>query len=481
MSNFPPHERYITHSAVNGDAAGLLATATSAVDLGRLLQAEREARIRAERAQADAERGEHRLAVLAEAGEALVCSLDSDETLQNLTQLGISALGDLGEMCVAALVDDAGRLRLVAGAHRQPLKRSLLSLLRDLTLAPCSAIARVVQSGASRVLDQVDDEMLGSVFEVVEHRALVRALGLGPIMIVPLTVRGQTIGVLIFAASPGVRPYESADVALAEELGRRAAAAIDNADVFARTSEVARVLQQSLLPRHLPDIPGVEMAARYHPAGEHLEVGGDFYDVFSVGPETWGVLIGDVAGKGAAAAAMTALVRHTARAAARHGPPLGVPSAVNDAILEGEAEDAFCTMIYGQLRTTPGGVSLDLLNCGHPAALLIRSAGIPEEVESDGRLLGQFPGATVEPSHLALRSGDVLVLVTDGVLEARAPGGATTSPAIRWFGSEGLRAVLLETRGESAETIAGRIEERALAFSAGSHKDDLAVLVLRIL
>ena len=200
------------------------------------------------------------------------------------------------------------------------------------------------------------------------------------------------------ASCPARRSPTSADRELADELARRAAAAVDNAGTFARTSEVAHVLQQSLLAPRLPDIPGVEIAARYHPAGEDLEVGGDFYDAFSVDPDNWGILIGDVAGKGPAAAAMTALVRHTARTAARHGPPLAVPTAVNAAILEAGPEEAFCTMIYGQLRTTAAGPSLCLLNCGHPAALVMRSEGPIEEIESSGPLLGQLPEITVAPA-----------------------------------------------------------------------------------
>lgn len=472
-----PEPDLLASMATVGERLGAFLERLEAEDeRGRLLVAERAARIRAERAQAAAERIEKRLAVLAEAGKVLVTSLDSRRTLQDLTELG---LGVLGELCVVALVDDSGRLRLVAGSHTDPVKRSLLALLLDLPLAPCSTIADVVGSGSSRVLGVVGDETFRSVFEVLEHRALVRALGLGPLMIVPLTVRRQTIGVLIFSASSGTQPYGPADVALADELARRAAAAIDNAGTFARTSEVAHVLQQSLLPPRLPDIPGIEIAARYHPAGEHLEVGGDFYDVFSVNPESWGFLIGDVVGKGPAAAAMTALVRHTARTAARHGPPWGVPTAVNDALLEAGPEEAFCTMIYGQLCTTAAGPSLCLLNCGHPAALVLRAKGPIEEVASCGPLLGQFPEVTVEPAVLTLRPRDVVVLVTDGVLEARTPRSPTG--ATRWFGSEGLRLAMAETRGAPAATIASRIQERAVAFSGGSLKDDLAILVLRVL
>jgi serine phosphatase RsbU (regulator of sigma subunit) len=243
---------------------------------------------------------------------------------------------------------------------------------------------------------------------------------------------------------------------------------------------IAHVLQRSLLPPCLPDIPGVELAARYHPAGDHAEVGGDFYDAFSLGEDRWGFLIGDVAGKGPGAAAMTAVVRHTARATARVSGGLRVPEAVNAALLESDHDEGFATMAYGDLRLAAGHVTVRLLYCGHPPALLVRAGGRIAAVEGRGPLLGQFPVINVEPVAVTLFPGDVLVLVTDGVLEARTPRSA------RHFGlcfleEDGLAAVLAETRGRSAATIARRIEERTVAFSGGGPGDDLAVLVLRIL
>jgi serine phosphatase RsbU (regulator of sigma subunit) len=418
---------------------------------------------------------DQRLSVLAEAGKVLGASLDYRRTLQDLTEVG---LGTLGELCAVGLVEDSGRLRLVAGAHVDPTKRLLLEALCDQPLATCSEIATVVRRGKSRVLEEVDGETLGDVYESDWHLTIVRALQLGPTLIAPLTVRRQTIGVLVFSAPPGAPRYERADVALAEDLAQRAAIAVDNAGLFTRTSEVAHILQHSLLPPRPPRIPGVEIAARYHPAGEYLEVGGDFYDAFSLGRNGWGLLIADVASKGPAAAATTALVRHTTRATARRGCRFDVPAAVNDALLEAEDDETFCTMIYGHLRLGDGAPSLDLLNCGHPAPLFMRAEGQIDQVECRGPLLGQFPSTTVDPAALAPLPGDVLVFVTDGVLEARAP---RSRPDSRWFGYEGLAAVLRDTRGESAGTIAEMIEARTVAFSGGSPGDDLAVLVLRFL
>jgi serine phosphatase RsbU (regulator of sigma subunit) len=243
---------------------------------------------------------------------------------------------------------------------------------------------------------------------------------------------------------------------------------------------IAHVLQRSLLPPCLPEIPGVELAARYHPAEEHSEVGGDFYDAFRLGEDRWGFLIGDVAGKGPGAAAMTAVVRHTARATARVSGGLRVPEAVNAALLESDQDEGFATMAYGDLRLATGHLAVRLLNCGHPPAVVVKADGPIVAVEGSGPLLGQFPVINVEATKLTLWPGDVLVLVTDGVLEARAPRTIPGSPA-RFLGEQGLAWVLAETRGQPAEAIAQRIEECVVAFSGGGPADDLAVLVLRVL
>ena len=244
---------------------------------------------------------------------------------------------------------------------------------------------------------------------------------------------------------------------------------------------VVHVLQRSLLPPSLPEIPGVELAARYHPAGDHTEVGGDFYDAFSLGVGRWGFLIGDVAGKGPGAAAMTAVVRHTARATARVSGGLRVPEAVNAALLESDQEEGFATMAFGDLRLAEGHVAVRLLYCGHPPALLVRAGGHIVAVEGRGPLLGQFPVIHVVPVALTMFPGDVLVLVTDGVLEARAPRSSLPRSPDCFLEEQGLAAVLAETRGEPATTIARSIEERTVTFSGGGPADDLAVLVLRIL
>ena len=418
-----------------------------------------------------------RVAFLAGVGRVLGSSLDYRLTLQQLAELGLGVLGDL---CLVGLVDEAGEPRLVAGAHVDPAKLPLLDALSDLPLTERSHTAAVLRTGRSEVLAGISEEMLQAGLDPAA-RDLIRSLELGPTMVVPLTVRSRTIGVLVFSRRPGREPYASADVALAEELAGRAAAAVDNAQVFAHTSHVAHALQRALLPPRLPAIPGVELAARYQPASQDMEVGGDFYDAFTVGDRRWGLLIGDVAGKGAAAAATTAVVRYSARAAARFGTALAVPSAVNDALLETEDEDDFCTLTYAELRVDDDGVELSVLNCGHPDPVLVCSDGAVRHLDCRGSLLGQFPDVAVGSVTCRLGPGDAVVFVTDGVLEARQPRTDLDEGPVDLFDDARLLDVVAAGAGDSADQLARRIEEAAVAFSGGRPSDDLAILIVRVL
>ena len=242
-------------------------------------------------------------------------------------------------------------------------------------------------------------------------------------------------------------------------------------------AEAGRVL---LLPPRLPGIAGIELAAQYQPAGPYAEVGGDFYDAFPLGAGRWGLLIGDVAGKGPAAAATTAVVRYTARAAARFGSRLAVAAAVNDALLEREDGEGFCTMTYAELRLEPDRVVLAIVNCGHPAPLLVGANGDVRELSCQGSLLGQFPDVEVGSLAVELRPGETVVFVTDGVLEARAPRREGDESTVDLFDYEGLASTLAAAAGESAASVASRIQQAALAFSGGSLEDDLATLVIRV-
>src|SRR5205814_4021444 len=174
------------------------------------------------------------------------------------------------------------------------------------------------------------------------------------------------------------RRYGTHDLEVAEDLARRAGLAADNARLYSERSRVARTLQESLLPPVLPEIPGVELAARYLAAGEGNEVGGDFYDAFDVGYGTWAVVVGDVCGKGADAAAIAGLARHTVRAAAlKERRPSRMLSILNDAIFgDADVGDArFCTVCAALVRPNRSGARMTLALGGHPPPWIVRADG----------------------------------------------------------------------------------------------------------
>jgi PAS domain S-box-containing protein len=235
-------------------------------------------------------------------------------------------------------------------------------------------------------------------------------------LVVPLTARGRTFGSITFGTGNG-RSFTSDDRTLAQDLGSRAALALDNARLYRERAHVAQTLQASLLPERLPDVPGIVFAARFEPHGAATEVGGDFYDVFELDEERWAVVIGDVCGKGAEAAALTALARYTLRAAAPLAPVEALRH-LNQAILRQRDDLRFITMVYAELDLRGGRVRVSMANGGHPPPLLLRPSGSGEIVSCRGTLIGVTPDPDLEECVVELEAGDVLALYTDGVTEA---------------------------------------------------------------
>jgi sigma-B regulation protein RsbU (phosphoserine phosphatase) len=230
-------------------------------------------------------------------------------------------------------------------------------------------------------------------------------------------------------------------------------------------------LQSVLVPRALPDADGVGFAARYHAAGPSQGVGGDFYDVFEIADHRWGVLVGDVCGRGPDAAALTGLVRHSIRAAAVRDPrPLQVLAQTNDAVIDQIDDFRFCTATYAMVERASGGVVARLASAGHPRPVVLRAGQPPELVACSGVLLGVVRRPELVEIDVHLAPGDALVLYTDGVTEARGVDGL--------FGEERLVEVLGAATGGSAEEIASALEA-AVGAHRRSGTDDLAILVVQ--
>jgi PAS domain S-box-containing protein len=415
-----------------------------------------------------------RTELLAEASSVFSASLDTDAILSSLARLAVPFVAD---WCIVDVAGEDGRIRRVAVTHANPADRSVAASLAARTGYPAEeggCVGRVMSSAVAELAAEVTDAARVSGERDPDYRALVRGLGISSYMCVPLVARGRTLGAITLAVTAASgRRYAPGDLALGDDLTRRAALAVDNARLYRDQAHIARVLQTSLLPPDLPQIPGMELAAAYHAAGEGNEVGGDFYDVFRTAPGDWAVVVGDVCGKGADAAALTALVRYTVRAAAVQArKPKRVLAMLNEAILRQREEREFCTIAYARLRPIAGGARLTVCCGGHPLPVIVRADGTVESAAKPGSLIGVFPEPDLSDVLIELGPGDAVVLYTDGVTEARSPDGQ--------FGDHLLPEVLAQSAGLSANEIATLIETTVLDFQAGRPRDDIAIVVLRV-
>jgi hypothetical protein len=432
--------------------------------------------VREQLARAEAVAARRRLALLAAAGPALAASLDYEATLRRVTRLIVPELAD---WCLLDVVEEDGTVHQQAAAHVDPEKEALLERLevhRTFGQGDPGSTAEVLRTGRSVLLAEMPDEGTFDRELEGEHQEILRQLRPRSMMGVPLVARGRTLGAMTIFSSQPDRTYGDEDLLLAENLAYRCALAVDNARLYRDRSEIAHTLQKSLLPPHLPNIPGVEVGAEYLPAGEANEVGGDFYDVINTVEDGWVCVIGDVRGKGAGAAAVTALARYTIRAVTmRDDRPSEVLAGLNEAMLRQLPEDRFCTAACARLEPEDGspGVGLDVSRAGHPAPLLVGADGTVEEVSCPGRALGVFPDAELDDARMRLMPGETLVFYTDGVTEARAPDGD-------FFGEDRLRDFVRTHAGEPAAELAAGLKRAVLDFQEGFPSDDLALLVLRV-
>jgi PAS domain S-box-containing protein len=409
---------------------------------------------------------------LSDSSSVLVASIDYETTLDNVAHLAVPQFAD---WCVVDLVDERGSIEPVALAHADPSKIEMAEELRRRyppSLDGPRGVATVLQTREPELYREISDELLVQSARDETHLEMLRAIGIRSAIVAPMVIGGRAIGTLTFFNAESGRLFDERDVEVARELGRRAAAAVENARLYTERAHIARTLQRSLLPPILPEIPGVEVAARFHPAGEGYDVGGDFYDVFSIGARGWALVIGDVCGKGPEAAALTGLARHTLRLAAmQEGAPSRVLALLSEAIIRQREDSEFCTAAYGHLETGGGRTSLVVASGGHPLPLLLRGDGRVEHIGRPGMLLGSVPDAKIFDQRIELAPGAVLVFYTDGVIEAGRPRGS--------FGAEGLRAVLGACLGLAANEVAERIYNAVTGLEP-EPTDDVAILVLKV-
>ena len=399
-------------------------------------------------------------------------------------------LADLDPDRLSVGVVDAAReltgarfgLFLAAGSERGTV--SFVGLTREDFASPpavgrAPVLAGALFTGKSIRVDDVavwaKGEEAARSYGVLADGRLVRSW-----LAAPVLGRGDVILGVVYLGHHRAHAFDARHERLVAGLCTQLGGALEHCALFAERSRVANALSESLLPPLLPQIPGLDTAARYRPSGTGSTtgrtkvVGGDFYDLFEVGPGCFAVLLGDVSGVGPEAAALTGVARYTVRAVAEaEGAPSSVLTRLNEALLRLGSE-RFLTAVYATLEPKADGVvPVVLCSGGHPPAFVLRDDESVEVLDrASGMLLGVFPTVELTDDKLVLNPGDTLVLVTDGVLEARDADGNE-------FGFDRLEALLTTCAGRSAEGVARRIERSVLDHRGDRADDDLAIVVLR--
>lgn len=409
---------------------------------------------------------------MAEASRVLASSMDYGETLQRVARLAVPQIAD---WCAVDLVDERGEIERVAVHHADPAKLALAQRLDSVyrpKLGDPAGVPEVIRTSEALIVTDIQPDDLAAYAYGPEHLELLRAIEARAVIIVPMVGATGPIGAITLVSSESIRRLSPGDLAVAERLGRRAGTAVENARLYTERSRIAHTLQQALLPESLPRIPRAELDARYCAAGELNEVGGDFYDVFEHGAERWMLVIGDVCGKGPRAAGVTALARHTLRAASTVGrSPAEMLEMLHQALRRQPPGADLCTVCLVTIEHAPEHLRLTVALAGHPPPLLIGTDGEAAPIGRPGTLLGVVDPIDISESTAELHAGQTLLLYTDGVPDAGRAG--------KQLGEQGLIELCRDAPDLALGRLLERIEHAALERAAGMLRDDLALLALR--
>lgn len=433
----------------------------AALDRARLFEEREHARAAAEASQAA-------VAFLAEASAILVSSLDYERTLTRLANLAVPRLAD---WCGIYLARDTGEIEPVAITHgdlaRGDLVRQLLKRF-PVRSTDTVGVAEVVRNGCPRVYPKITDDVLVAMAQDDEHLELLRSVGLGAGMAVPLQARGRVFGAFTLGNDRG-RPLNPDDALLIEELAARAGTAIDNARLFADRTYVAQTLQRSLLPGQLPEFDRLALAARYLSGTPDVAAGGDWYDVLALDENRVAIVAGDVVGRGAEAAAVMGQLRTALATALLHG---------DSAAAAVEHLDRMAARIPGALASTAVVVILDLVTgelcwcrAGHPPPLLVNSGDVCYLIDGAGGPLGIHGRPPYPEATTRIEPGACLLLYTDGLIERRGQ--------VIDQGLDHLACTATQLRTEPPTTLLDELLARALPATGPA--DDIALIAARYL
>jgi serine phosphatase RsbU (regulator of sigma subunit) len=450
-------------------AEDLARRASVAIENARLYQSEREARLRESDARA-------RLQILVEAGAAMAASFEVPGILRALTG---GASRRICDYSVAFLLGPSWAIVDAVGAHRDGARYGIVERMARAGLpdldSPDSIAAQVIRTGEPILIPEVPPEQLERVMAAGEQLELARELGFASVIGVPITARGRMFGALALVRDDSWPPFAEDDVSFAITIATRAAITLDNARLYAERESMSEALQRSLLPPEFPDVPGIDIGARYLPASEGgAHIGGDFYDVFPTDDDHWLGVIGDVVGKGPEAAALMGLARYTVRTAAlAEGRPSRILQTLNQAFLRQTTEQRFCTACCVRIRRSGYGARMTVSTGGHPLPVVLHENGTIDEVGSPGTILGVFEDPVLADHAVDLGVGDALVLYTDGVTDERRDDEE--------FGEARLYDVLSTLGAGSAREIADGVLEAVIGYRAEEHRDDIAILVMKVI
>jgi len=412
-------------------------------------------------------RSEFAQQLLARTGELLGSSIDYRQTVRAVPQIAVPGFAD---WCSVNVPSPDGRLEQVAIAHSDPDKLGLVSELRErypVFVDEPGGIGEIIRSGEPLFLPEISPQTLAAGARDADHLRLLEGVDMGSALAVPMSAGAKTLGVLVFVNDRGSRAFDRDDLAVAVEIGRRAGLAAENARLAEEQATVARVLQRGLRPPELPDMRGFRLATMYRPAGEVNEVGGDFYDAFEI-DGGWMAVVGDVTGRGAAAASLTALARYTIRTAGMLTGNPSLAASIVDESLKRLHDLALCSAVILVIPDSDADpADLSLIVAGHPLPLLVHGGSITE-VGQTGPLLGAPGKPDWTASSVELEGGDQLVLYTDGVTEACGVSGR--------FGEERLRDAIASEPDPGS--VVAALESALGSFAAGTPEDDAAVLAL---
>jgi PAS domain S-box-containing protein len=366
-------------------------------------------------AMADAADQAAKIHFLADASLELSSSLEYETTLAKVARLAVPWFAD---WCAIAL-DQDGELRTLAVAHVDPDKVAMAEeLQRRYPPDPQSSTGsyQVLRTGRSELTPEITDEMLQALIDDPEQLRLIRGLNFRSAMAVPLKVKDRVLGVVTWVAGEQGRRFSEEDLMFGEDLARRAAIAIDTAQLHSELRDVAMRLQRAILPADLPELSGWETAASYLQAG-HSDAGGDFYDVIELADGRLAVFVGDVMGRGVTAAAAMAQMRAAIRALVAVEPDARAVLMALDQLFEQYDFQQLVTMVYAV--ADPLTNELVVANAGHPPPVLRRANGDVEVIEGEPGLLLGAGGGDRTPVTVPFSPGDLLVTYTDGLIERR--------------------------------------------------------------